>query len=234
MESLRALLLGTVLLILHSSSDASALTEMFIDNSPTDISEEEVKTEHALVPVEDDREVTDVLDIDLQPADFRLEEIPSDDIEQTTENDLNERDVEHWWRNKKIAFSAYLSADRTLGRNQHVKFDRVLLNDGNGYEASTGVFRAPVSGVYSFTFVVAQRHRYEIRLNLVVDGKVVVGAIAEGTKYYHDVQGTNTANVHVRKGRPVWVQSYCHGRIEGSHYNFRYTSFSGHILYQRR
>ena len=40
-----------------------------------------------------------------------------------------------------IAFSAYLSADETLGKKQHVKFDKVLLNDGNGYEASTGIFR---------------------------------------------------------------------------------------------
>ena len=88
--------------------------------------------------------------------------------------------------------------------------------------------------MYSFTFVVAQRHSYEIRLNLVVDGKVVVGAIAEGTKKYHDVQGTNTVNVHVCKGKPVWVQSYSQGKIEGNDEKFRYTSFSGHILYERK
>ena len=47
----------------------------------------------------------------------------------------------HWWGNKKIAFSATLSKDKRLGSSQHVKFDHVLLNDGNGYEASTGIFR---------------------------------------------------------------------------------------------
>ena len=97
------------------------------------------------------------------------------------------------------------------------------------------LFRAPVSGVYSFTFVIAQRHHYEIRTNLFVDGKVVVGAIAEGIKKYHDTQGTNTVNVHVCKGKPVWVESYSsRGRLEGSKDNFRYTSFSGHILYERK
>ena len=95
-------------------------------------------------------------------------------------------------------------------------------------------FRAPTCGVFSFTFVVAQRHRNEIRLNLVVDGKVVLGTIAEGTKYYYDVQGTNTVNVFVRKGKPVWVEAYSSGRDEGNNANFRYTSFSGHLLYRRR
>ena len=49
--------------------------------------------------------------------------------------------LDRWWGNKQIAFSAYLSADKHLGKNQHIKFDQVLLNDGNGYEASTGIFR---------------------------------------------------------------------------------------------
>ena len=94
--------------------------------------------------------------------------------------------------------------------------------------------RAPVSGVYSFTFVVAQRHGYEIRVNLIADGKVIAGAVAEGSKTRHDVQGTNSVNIHVCKGKPVWVQAYAHGRLEGSKDNFKYTSFSGHLLYERK
>ena len=89
MDSLRALLLGSVLLFLHPSADASTLREMFI----TDSSEEEVKTEQALVPAEDDNAVIDLLDLEIEPADFSFDEIPSDDIEQTSENDLNENDV---------------------------------------------------------------------------------------------------------------------------------------------
>ena len=92
MAFLRALLLGTVLLFLHSSTDASTLREMFIDNSPTDSSEEEVKTEQALVTAEVDKPV-DLLGHDIESVDFSFDEIPSDDTEQTSENDLNENDV---------------------------------------------------------------------------------------------------------------------------------------------
>jgi hypothetical protein len=47
-----------------------------------------------------------------------------------------------WYGGSKIAFSAFLSKRYDLlGKGQHVKFDKVLLNDGDGYEAVTGVFR---------------------------------------------------------------------------------------------
>lgn len=234
MACLRVLLLGTLLLFLYPSTDASTIREMLIENSRADDSNEEVQTEHALVPAEEDTSDIDVLDTDLEPADFEFDDVSSEDIESTAETDSDVNDVGHWWGNKKIAFSVYLSADKSLGSNQHIKFDKVLLNDGNGYEPSTGTFRAPVSGVYSFTFVIAQRHNYELRTNLVVDGKVTIGAIAEGTRTYHDVQGTNTVNVHVCKGKAVWVESYNRGKIEGNDAGFRYTSFSGHILYERK
>ena len=38
----------------------------------------------------------------------------------------------------------------------------------------------PFTGVYQFTFVVAQRHAQTIRANLLKNGEIVVGAIAEG------------------------------------------------------
>lgn len=50
-----------------------------------------------------------------------------------------------------VAFSAYNSASKTPGEGQIVIFQQVLLNEGGGYSPSTGVFAAPVGGIYEFT-----------------------------------------------------------------------------------
>lgn len=56
-------------------------------------------------------------------------------------------------RNQKVAFSAIRGTSLTTPEIQPILlFDYVILNDGNGFEVSTGSFRAPVTGVYSFSF----------------------------------------------------------------------------------
>ncbi|XP_060553287.1 complement C1q-like protein 2 [Ruditapes philippinarum] len=156
------------------------------------------------------------------------------DIETETAED-DETGLSHWFGNNKIAFSTYLSRRYNhLGKGQHVKFDKVLLNDGDGYEASTGVFRAKVSGVYMFTYAIAQRNKNEIRVNLMYDGKIINGAVAEGRHTYHDAQGTNTAIIHVCKDKAVWIEAVTCGPLEGNSADRRFTTFSGFLLYARR
>ncbi|XP_060583147.1 complement C1q-like protein 2 [Ruditapes philippinarum] len=139
-----------------------------------------------------------------------------------------------WYGGSKIAFSAFLSKRYDLlGKGQHVKFDKVLLNDGDGYEAVTGVFRTQTTGVYVFTYAIAQRNINEVRVNLMYDGNIVNGAIAEGMHKYHDAQGTNTAIIHVVKGKPVWIEAASRGALEGNDGDGRYTTFSGFLLYAR-
>ena len=94
MDYLRVLLLGTVLLFIHSFADASTIREMFIEEQPpADDSGEEVNTEHAHVPEEEDSRSSDLTEFDLQPADFSFDDAPSEDIEENSDDDLNENDV---------------------------------------------------------------------------------------------------------------------------------------------
>ena len=58
---------------------------------------------------------------------------------------------------KVVAFSAYL--DHTLSnlqKNQVIVFNRILLNEGEGYDTTSGVFTCPRTGVYLATFFVGK------------------------------------------------------------------------------
>lgn len=56
----------------------------------------------------------------------------------------------HMHMNKTVAFVAQRNS--TYNRNGTILFTRLHLNIGNGFNQSTGVFTAPVSGVYHFYF----------------------------------------------------------------------------------
>lgn len=166
-----------------------------------------------------------------------VKEITVLEVPEPAENNYSDAEarsgIGRWYGAIKIAFSAYLSACRHYGTRQHIKFDKVLLNDGDAYEAAKGVFRPKVSGVYMFTYVIAQRNQREIRANLVYDGTVINGAVAEGRHRYHDVQGTNTAIIHVTQNKPVWVEVSSAGYLEGNAGKYRFTTFSGYLLYAK-
>ena len=44
--------------------------------------------------------------------------------------------------------------EHSIGQNQVLVFNKVILNDGNGYSMYSGVFTAPIAGVYHFNFFI--------------------------------------------------------------------------------
>ncbi|XP_060551111.1 heavy metal-binding protein HIP-like [Ruditapes philippinarum] len=51
----------------------------------------------------------------------------------------------------KIAFNAYTRSGRNYDNVQTIVFPDVLLNEGGGYDKITGMFTAPVTGLYYFS-----------------------------------------------------------------------------------
>ena len=86
-------------------------------------------------------------------------------------------------------------------------FNRVLLNTGNGFDVSTGIFTAPFSGLYTFTlYYIPERHNGTTDLGIYLNGTRLAVGIAEG--YYIDKndQGSCTAVTHLVTGQQVYTK----------------------------
>ncbi|WAR03084.1 EMIL1-like protein [Mya arenaria] len=140
-----------------------------------------------------------------------------------------------------VSFTAYLSHSVTnIVHNTPVVYDTVLLNDGAAYDPLTGVFTAPLTGVYLFSVSSGSKNlpgsnltQYDVFTRLVVDGVHKLSAVAESKNVYDDEQGSTTAILPIQKGSRVWVFH----QITGGHSLFaedgeRVTSFAGALLYE--
>ncbi|XP_045163775.2 uncharacterized protein LOC123528090 [Mercenaria mercenaria] len=136
-----------------------------------------------------------------------------------------------------ISFSVYLDHDLTLGPHQTVKFNQVIINDGNGYNTNTGVFTCLEAGVYMFSFFIGQRSETDgvtaAYAELVINSQNMVDAVVETYHQYQDLQGGNTVIQRLKQGDVVWVGLMLsgHAHIEGSG-SLRISTFSGVYLYQ--
>ncbi|KAL4233700.1 hypothetical protein ACF0H5_008380 [Mactra antiquata] len=134
-----------------------------------------------------------------------------------------------------IAFTAYLTATNSnMVPGQAIKFDQVILNDGQGYNQYTGAFTAPVTGTYLFTFYFDTRKLTFVRL--VLNGVNEVDAVANphtnADSRQSQSMGGNAAVLHVLKGQAVLVETYEINSSEVASSNtFRLCSFSGVLLY---
>lgn len=134
-----------------------------------------------------------------------------------------------------VAFSVYLTITNThMAIGQLLRFDQVLLNDGNGYKIDSGKFIVPLSGVYLFSFNFDTTKTTFVRL--VVDDVNVVDAVANphSGQFARKAQsmGGNSAIIHVGRGREVFVQVFEVADADiSSSSDFHFCTFSGVLLY---
>lgn len=114
-----------------------------------------------------------------------------------------------------------------------IRFNKVLLNDGNAFNIHTGIFLCPHSGVYLFAINIESQAAGTIAAKLVVDGRNQIDTIATGgIGPGYLVMGTNIALLHVTAGESVWVATYRFNDVTLFDTNdHRFTSFSGVLLY---
>ena len=117
-----------------------------------------------------------------------------------------------------------------LGDSQPIIYDKVITNVGSGYDPRHGAFRAPVGGIYKFTFSILQgTASMWTGVELVKNG-VAVGRVKVGDYGYLAV-GTNIVNVRLSAGDDIWVQ---HMTNLGSHVipanDGGFAMFTGHLV----
>jgi hypothetical protein len=130
-----------------------------------------------------------------------------------------------------IAFSAYLDhALPHIGIGATIKCNQILHNEGNGYNAFTGVFTAPVTGAYFFTFTIHSHHR-ETNVRLVLDGQNIVGAVIDTHTGFENNMASNSAIIHVNRGQVVWLEQIADkdGELISTP-EYRQVTFTGFLL----
>ena len=105
---------------------------------------------------------------------------------------------------RKIGFYVSLKSSRNFGSRQTVKFDSILVNDGNGYDDRTGVFTCPMPGTCMFV-VDALLNKYT-RLLLKLN-KTTVAYLFRDAGYSKDplVQSSKTILLKLKQGDHVKV-----------------------------
>ncbi|XP_062578363.1 cerebellin-2-like [Saccostrea cucullata] len=127
--------------------------------------------------------------------------------------------------NNIVAFSAYQSAAKSYKEHETWIFDTVLVNDGNSYEKTTGIFTAPSDGTYGFTWSTLtdpnkMAHPY-LRVNGQYKGFTGFNNAATSQTFWSS--GSNTVLVRLKKGDKVNIAS----GYKAAFARERLTSFSG-------
>ncbi|XP_053381476.1 cerebellin-3-like [Mercenaria mercenaria] len=132
-----------------------------------------------------------------------------------------------------VAFTAYLDHEMTnLGPDHTIQFGAVELNEGGAYNNNTGVFTAPMDGVYLFSFAVEDYHPHRLWTKLVVDGQLKASVIEWPGPNHNNAQGSNTVVLRLTSGQSVLVavDSRESGDSLQGWSNLRSTMFTGVYL----
>nr|KAG5686621.1 hypothetical protein BaRGS_006295 [Batillaria attramentaria] len=125
-----------------------------------------------------------------------------------------------------LAFSVRFTQDGiTLGHHSTLKFDNVITNIGNGYNPQTGIFTAPVAGVYVFFLnMMSVNNHGHLHLAFDKHGTVLGYAFADGSDVYD--QGATEVTTRLDAGEKLWIRQEYGDAVRG----VRYTAFSGVLV----
>nr|XP_022293110.1 uncharacterized protein LOC111103848 isoform X2 [Crassostrea virginica] len=127
---------------------------------------------------------------------------------------------------QKVAFTAGVTSVSTTWNSGTLIFNSVILNVGNGYNPSTGVFTSPVAGTYVFYVTAVEYIKQYLMVDIVLNSLSKVRTIGESNASYQT--GTNMVVLNLQKGDSVWVR---HASGKGYYTNFvPITTFTGLLV----
>jgi len=130
-----------------------------------------------------------------------------------------------------VAFNAHTVVDTSPAKDQVYVFSQTVFNHGDGYNNATGVFTAPVSGVYVLTVHLCSLPNKYSHIAFVKSGgsEIVKGLIGDSSVHLCHVA---TAITTLTNAEAVWVQ--CTHDSGTSLYadSYRLNTFAGSLLQQ--
>ncbi|XP_008420789.1 complement C1q-like protein 2 isoform X4 [Poecilia reticulata] len=132
----------------------------------------------------------------------------------------------------KVVFSAGILGNAAIGPFKTpttLIYTRIITNLGNAYNQNTGIFVAPVRGMYYFTFFYRAGGEHKVRLVLMKNNEYVVESSDHKTLNDGADNGGNAAFMELQQGDQVYVQLYPDTHVFGGSHT---TTFSGFLLHQ--
>jgi hypothetical protein len=128
-----------------------------------------------------------------------------------------------------VAFFAHNVVDLKLDRTDKIIiFTTATTNEGSGYDISTGIFTAPVGGLYQFIVNYCAYNKHS-PLALVLSGNVIARSSNYDADYY--TCSSFSAVIRVKSSEKVWVKCLSSG---SSRYLYKdgwmMNSFSGILI----
>ncbi|XP_052078285.1 complement C1q-like protein 2 [Mytilus californianus] len=131
---------------------------------------------------------------------------------------------------EKVAFMVKNSADLlNIPANSVVVYNTVITNLGNGYDSSTGIFKAPSNCVYIFSWTVLCQHGKSFRTYLALNGHLIARNFAGARNVADHASGSQNVVIEVKKDDEIFV------RIQDGYtgqfmYADSWSTFSGYKL----
>ncbi|XP_026878658.2 cerebellin 11 [Electrophorus electricus] len=134
----------------------------------------------------------------------------------------------------KVAFTASMTSEEDLHRGPFTSekkliFDKVLTNIGDAYNPKTGVFIAPVKGIYYFRYSGYAFTLHNMGLSIFKGNTRFVSSY-EHTSGEKNDNVSNGAVMQLSAGEEVhmrlWIQSWIF-----VDYRYNYSTFTGYLLY---
>lgn len=125
-----------------------------------------------------------------------------------------------------VVFHAEMGSHRTFEKGSIWNYDRVVTNEGNAYNPSTGKFTAPTNGVYQFNWYTLSDVTVTSNAGLFVNGKLKASQASSssaGRSLKWVTTGSGMA-LPLNKGDEVYIGSVYGGiaKLRG-----QFTAFGG-------